>query len=223
MTTTANEDLDVQIAEAEARQEELNVLFASVVGELNELRTHIADLTARKTVLNDTDFRVDHDAFKTLCENARKNKEPLFRKKMEEAIRSFPLPAGIRIRSITMAALSPQPNLTFEFDKDVVFSDADAEMLVELVDFVDLADGFREHTPLMIHERYLAAHGVYTIVIDRDNEHARLYRQFFHETKVVEDGTIAEVLTEISAEHYASHEMNTDPVDWNSEEDDRDY
>jgi len=223
MTTTRN-DLDEQIAEAEALREELNVQFGDILGRLNEVNALLTQLTARKTVLDGTDFRIDQDAFKDLCENARKNQEPLFRKKMEEVIRSFPLPAGMRIRNITMAPLSSQPNLTFEFDKDVVFSDADAEMVAELVEFVDLADGFHEHTPLMIHERYLAAHGTYTIVIDRDNEHARLYRQFFHQTTVIEDGSIAEVLTEVSAEHYGSFAMNTDPVDWDSEEPDgRDY
>jgi hypothetical protein len=218
---TTLEEINGQIAEVTGIRNDLEVQFADISARLREAQDELERLAGLKLMLSDTDYTSSPEDFKRLCDKVRAYPgEHIFRKKMEEVIRSLPLPEGVSIRNITMAPFTNQPSLSLDFRKDITFSDEDAELLVNVIEFTDMGDGFMEHSPVSIHEWALAAHGVYTLVLDRNNEHARLYRQFFHQTTVVEDGTIAEVMTEISRDYYGERSYNTDLPDWDSEEED---
>lgn len=215
--TTVTEDIDAKIVEAEELQKDLEIRFADILGHLNEVRREIAELSARKLALSETDFTHDPVSFKILCEKASAGVLPVFRKKVEEIIRSFPLPAGITIDHIGFTPLNSQPQLTLAFEQGRTFTDEDAAKMVEMIEFVDLSDGFREHTPVQIKERDLCAFGVFTMVFDSDGENARVYRKFFSQTTTVEDGTVAEVLTAVSSFYY--HTSDSRLVDYDYEED----
>lgn len=215
--TTTDEELDAKIAETEAHIDELNKRFSSLMSQLHVAQSELSDLNVRKSALRDTDFKANPTEFKNLCAKAIANpREALFRSKIEETIRSFPLPSGVKIDHIGLTPINPQPVLTLAFEKGVKFTDKDAAILVELIDFVDLADGFREHTPLMIRERHHAEYGIYTLVLESDNENARLYHRFFSQTSILKDGTLAEVLTEIADSYYLTGKE--DSVDYDYEE-----
>lgn len=215
--TTTDKELDAKIAEAEATVEELNRKFSKLTMQMHIAQNELSDLNARKLALQDTDFKAKPAEFKDLCAKAVANpRDYLFRNKIEEIIRSFSLPAGVKIDHIGMSPINPQPILTLSFTKDAKFTDKDAAVLVKLIDFVDLADGFREHTPLMIREKNNAEYGIYTLVLDSDNENARLYHQFFGKTSILEDGTLSEVLTKIAHSYYL--DGKEDLVDYDYEE-----
>lgn len=220
MTTTI-EEIDAKIKDAEERQHLAEHRFAVITTELREIRDELSELESQKAILSEADFVHDAKAFEMLCKKALAQPKSVFRKKFNEVVHSFPLPAGIEITSVLLGSddlmhRNPEVVLTLGFKQGQRFTHDDAEKLMHLIDTLDLMDGFREHTPVMVSEYSQNENGNYKIVFDKDNEHARLYRSFFHEVDVVEDGTIAEVLTAVARDYYYTKDESIYP-DWDSD------